>query len=133
MYSNQYQETPSEQQGSNQLKRQQSGKKWIIGIFLMAAGGTMLIDQLDGNHISWMWQNLHWWPAIFAMFGILKIVFSNGMHDIIQGATQVLISVWLYFCIEHIWGWTFRTTWPVVLILVGTSMVLRAIYHSRHQ
>lgn len=109
-----------------------NGKKWIIGILLIAAGGAMLLDRNDLHEFWPLWTFWHWWPLLIALFGLLKIAFGEGWSDTIRGATQILIAGWLYLCIEHLWGWSFTTTWPVVLIISGAGMIARAMVNTRN-
>jgi hypothetical protein len=108
-----------------------NGKKWIIGILLIAAGGALLLEHNDINGIWQFWTFWHWWPLFIALFGLLKIAFGQGWNDTIRGISQILFAAWLYLCIEHLWGWSFTTTWPVVLIIGGASMILRATINAR--
>ena len=108
------------------------GKKWLTGILLIAIGGAFLLEQtalFDLQNLSAIWQ---YWPIVFALFGVLKILTAQDFADVVSGCSQIVITVWIYSCLSHSWGCSFTTTWPLLLIIGGLNMILRAIFKKTH-
>ena len=90
------------------------------GIILIVLGAVFLMGTLDvlniGNVIS------NWWPLIIIAIGFIKIRGTNKSG----GAIIFIIGVALLSGTLGIinWGAIFQF-WPVVLILVGISMISR--------
>lgn len=100
-----------------------------FGIALIAAGSLFLLDRFGIVPLGEPW---HIWPAVIAIFGLARIVFPRGARDVLKGAFLIAIAGWLYACIEHLWGWTFATTWPIILIALGAKALASGIIGSRH-
>lgn len=103
-------------------------KHLFWGLALIAAGGIFLSDRLDlvEVDIAMLW---HWWPALIALSGLSDIVFARRASQVIKGGFYIVLAIWLYACLEHLWGWTFRGTWPIILIAYGASMLLRGSFN----
>lgn len=101
-------------------------KKWLTGIVLIAIGGAFLLEQnnLFGiTNLQHIWQ---YWPLAIGLFGVVKIVTARDAADVVRGCAEIAISFWLFACLTNLWGWRFSTTWPLLLIIGGLSMILRA-------
>lgn len=94
-----------------------------VGIILVALGALLIIDNFsffDFNlrHIIFSWH------TIALVIGI--IILSNSRNNII-GVIFVVIGLWGYA--SRIFPWfddfSFGDIWPLILIIVGLSMLLR--------
>ncbi len=97
------------------------------GLALIILGSLFLVDRLGLADIGNVW-NL--WPAFIALQGALAVMFANNLAEAISGFFSIVVAFWVYACIEHLWGWTFLATWPVIVIAGGVAMVLRGLLNS---
>ncbi|UCH11222.1 MAG: hypothetical protein JSU61_04860 [Fidelibacterota bacterium] len=93
----------------------------IVGIILVILGCLFLFDAFDILDFGNLFSN--WWPLIIVAIGLLKL---RGQDK--TGGT-ILLVVGLAFLSATLdivdWGNIFRF-WPVILILIGISMLVRA-------
>ena len=94
-----------------------------VGIILVALGGLLIIDNFgifnfDFRHIVFSWH------TIMLVIGI--IILSNSKNSTV-GIIFVLIGIWGYA--THVFPWfgriVFGDLWPLILIIVGLSLLLR--------
>lgn len=95
---------------------------WGLGLILV--GGAFLAERygfVDEDQV------LHFWPALIALHGALMIAFATHLSQALEGVFSIVVAFWVYACLEHLWGWTFLATWPIVLISAGAVMLLRGL------
>jgi hypothetical protein len=91
----------------------------LWGLFLIAVGAAFLYQRLMGAEIPRIWDL---WPLTFFVFG------TNYLFDRRPGSavTMYLIGFW-FLGVNFDWfGMTFRNSWPLFLIAIGTGMVIKA-------
>ncbi|HTD06797.1 LiaF transmembrane domain-containing protein [Undibacterium sp.] len=99
-------------------------KHLVWGVALIAVGCIFLLDRLDIIEVD-VFALWHLWPAVIALYGLADIVFAKKMSHVVKGVYHIALAFWLYACLEHLWGWTFGSTWPIILIAYGASLLLR--------
>jgi hypothetical protein len=99
-------------------------KHMFWGIVLIVAGCIFLGDRLDFIEIDAAW---HFWPVLIGVFGLVDIACAQKLSHVVKGGFRIALALWLYACLEQLWGWTFRETWPVILIAYGISIALRGL------
>jgi len=62
-------------------------------------------------------------PALIGLSGVARLVSAPGAVNAVRAVLRLALAAYLVVVIEHIGGWTFAATWPVLLIGVGTSML----------
>lgn len=102
-------------------------KNLTFGLILVAVGTFFLLDRLELIDASQFWQ---YWPALIALSGAIKILSAKHPSHIIQGCVEIVVAFWLYASIEHLWGWSFHTSWPIFLIVIGVSTIARGFFTS---
>jgi hypothetical protein len=95
-------------------------KHLFWGIALIAVGCLFLLDRQGIIRIDQAWRL---WPAAFALFGLVRIVTARRGEHVVKGIFTIVFAAWLYVSIEQLWGWTFATTWPIILIALGVKAV----------
>jgi hypothetical protein len=90
-----------------------------VGLFLKDRG---LLDAHD------VWLIV---PVVLALSGLVKIVWRRSAWSLLHGAFRLAAAGYLYVVIEHVGGWTFAATWPVLLIAVGVLTVAHALFDRR--
>lgn len=102
----------------------ESSKQVWWGLFVLALGIYFLIRQLDLFAIPPMGDI---WPIFVVGAGIARLLSWRTSEHVEGGVLMILIGLWLFACELHWWDFTYRTTWPVVLTIVGLSMVVRSV------
>ena len=97
----------------------------VTGLILIGIGTISLLDRFDiadfGDIISM------WWPMIIVLVGVRKLFQPRTMW---AGLWLVAIGTWLQFVRFHVFGMTFRTSWPFLLIALGAGITLRALFDA---
>ncbi len=95
---------------------------WGGALILLGVGYLLrnvgLIDNVD----AWLVA-----PALVALSGIVRLFYEPGLAGLASAALRFAVAAYLVVVIEHIGGWTFAETWPVLLIAAGVGMVARSL------
>ncbi len=95
-----------------------------FGLFLIVAGAAMVLDHLGIVQIG---SISSWWPFLVMAIGVGKILTPEPGRDVPEGAMFILLAVWFLGCVHHWYGLTWRNSWPLVFVALGTKTVLQAI------
>jgi hypothetical protein len=110
------------------LRGHRTVRRLVAGGTLILLGvGTLLRNQgLIANDDLWLVA-----PAVLALSGLARFVAAPGMASLASAALRLAVAAYLVVAIEHIGGWTFAATWPVLLIALGVAHVGRAFAGRR--
>ncbi len=75
-------------------------------------------------------ENVDLWlavPALVAVSGVVRLFIEPGLMGLASALMRFAVAAYLVVVIEQIGGWTFLTTWPVLLIAAGVGMVARSL------
>ena len=103
-----------------QLRGHRTIRRAFFGGALVLLGvGFLLKNQglLAGNDL-WLIA-----PALIALSGLVRLAAAPGVVNGVRAVLRLAVAAYLVVVIEHIGGWTFAATWPVLLIGVGGSML----------
>ncbi|MEP1033992.1 DUF5668 domain-containing protein [Ekhidna sp.] len=92
-------------------------KRAIIGFILVFIGAIFLLDNL-GFDIDIPYY-LFSWPAVFVVLGIVNLISGNGRAAIIFFGLAIIFYLHYYNVIR------IGEIWPVILIAIGLSFILR--------
>lgn len=107
------------------LDRTTSGRM-VIGAMFIIIGTLLLLQKLDVIYleellgIRSLWSA---WPIIFVVIGLGKIVDAPTMMHIGKGIWLIFLGAWLYVSINHIYGLSFKETWPAIIIAWGVDVL----------
>ena len=103
-------------------------RRMVTGSALILLGiGYLLREQgLISGRDLWLIA-----PFAIALSGAVRLVTSPGVISAVRAVLRLAIAAYLVVVIEHIGGWTFATTWPVLLIALGVGMVAHAMFGRR--
>jgi len=96
------------------------GKKMLFGVALIIIGSLFLFERLGYLPNQSASQ---YWPFVFCVFGLNRLLFSQYTYRKIKGCLQIFIGFWVFACLQHLWGWTFSVTWPMILIALGLCYI----------
>jgi len=102
----------------------------VFGLIVMLVGGMMLIDRLD-----WRWGfefDVHLWPFILILLGVARLsdraVDPHGRARGRRSAVWLLVvGVWGLINEYRMFGLSYGTSWPLLLIAAGGMIVWRSM------
>jgi hypothetical protein len=95
------------------------------GIVLITLGVLFLLSKLeiaDFHHVIRLY-----WPVIIIIVGATKL-FSR--ETIWGGLWMMAVGAWLQIAHLRLFGLTYRSSWPLLLIVLGAGLVLRTFVDS---
>ena len=97
------------------------------GALILLGVGTLLKGQgLVSANDLWLVV-----PLVIALSGVARLIAWPGIFNAMHAVMHLAIAVYLVVVIEHLGGWTFAASWPVLLIAAGVVMVARALFGRR--
>jgi len=112
------------------MRRTRSGqdpgglRQVTTGALMIAAGVLLLLTQQGIIHVVSIWL---YWPVALIVVGTAKVVSPRPGRDLPGGVLEVLAGLWFLACNFHWQGFTYRETWPLLLVAIGLSQVLKAL------
>lgn len=107
----------------NQKKQHYVSERTILGIFLILIGALLLLDRFDIIYIESIWQ---FWPLIFVLIGITKLVQAADRFEVGAGVWWLFLGAWFLVSLNHFWGLNFHDTWPALIIAFGVSILWKS-------
>lgn len=106
----------------NEQKRHRDAGGLFAGIMLIVIGTLFLLDHLGYADLHDVLHN--YWPMFLVAFGLSRFVHRRRAWS---GVWLIVIGLWLQATTLHLWGVTFESSWPLLLIAIGGVMVLRTL------
>lgn len=104
------------------VETKRHGRKRILwGLVLVASGVVLLVRQYTDLEWTTLW---HFWPLYLLVSGLIDVLSATRWKHIAEGLCQIVAGAWIFACIEHLWGFTFSNSWPVLLIGFGATIAL---------
>ncbi len=106
------------------MNRQVNAPALVWGLSLMAAGVLFLLDRfrlLDLDHLFHLY-----WPMIVVVVGMVKLLRRN----LWGGSWVIVVGVWLQIAHLRLFGLTFHSSWPLLLIALGAGLIARTLFQS---
>ena len=100
------------------VRRKLDPDSLFTGLVLVAAGIAFLTGDF-GNVIR------HWWPMLVVLVGIPKLF---RLRTLWAGLWLISVGAWLQLVQLHAFGMSYRNSWPLLMIVVGAGIVLRAVF-----
>ena len=101
----------------------------LVGLLMLTVGAIMLLDQQQIFHLGNAWRL---WPVFMIVVGLYSLVESKGQH-IVHNLIVVGIGV-LFLAINlDLWGLRMRHFAPVVVLIVGLSFVIDALFGRKRR
>ena len=95
----------------------------IVGLLLLMAGVLWTLDNLDLVESE---RITRWWPALLLAWGICRLTGTFCRRRPLSGAIWTFVGGWLLLRAFNLVPIDLFDLWPVVLILVGSTLVYRA-------
>jgi lia operon protein LiaF len=95
------------------------------GLLLIAAGTLLLLGRLGIADFSW---TLHkFWPLVVVIIGISKLFHRRSIWG---GLWMITLGAWLQAVTLHFHGFTYESSWPLLLVILGAGIIVRTIFGS---
>jgi hypothetical protein len=95
-------------------------------LILLGAGCLLKEQGLISGQDMWLIA-----PAMLALSAVVRLVARPGVASVVGALVRFAVAAYLVVVIEHIGGWTFNATWPVLLIAVGIAQLGHAMFGGR--
>lgn len=95
------------------------------GIILIAFGCMFLLDRFvvfDFGHLMGSY-----WPMILVVVGAFKLSETGNFWS---GLWMVALGAWMQVSHLRMFGLSWKTSWPLLLIILGAGLILRSIVES---
>ena len=96
-------------------------KQVVWGLILILVGGAVLLDRLGYMDVESLWR---YWPLLLVAVGINQTIGYPIPKEFGGGLWLVFIGLWLFAVFEHLFGLTFRNSWPLFILAWGVKLVL---------
>lgn len=100
----------------------------VFGFIILLLGVLFLLDKLDLVEVGSLWE---YWPLVFVGVGLGKLMQPTGTRGRASGVVFIVVGVWWLLSNLDVIPYEPLDFWPVILILIGGSMLMRSIERQR--
>lgn len=100
----------------------------VLGLLVIAIGVLFLLDNLG---IIEFRQALSFWPVLLIVLGIVKLSDTRSPNGNLAGFLLVGVGATMMLSRVGLFDFSWRMLWPSVLIVVGGSVVYKALAGRR--
>lgn len=107
------------------MRGHRTARRLVSGGVLVMLGIAFLLERqgLLPRHDLWLIG-----PAALVLSAVARLVLVPTSLSLVHAVVRCAIAAYLVIVIEHLGGWTFRDTWPVLLIAVGVAHIGRGLF-----
>ncbi len=106
----------------NEFTRKTDGSSLVCGLILIGIGALFLLDRFRIADFGDMLRL--YWPMILVLIGLPQLF---RRETIWSGLWFITLGTWFQLVRLHVLGLTFRNSWPLLLIVFGAGITLRAV------
>ena len=103
-------------------------KQAVWGLLMIFVGTVVLLDRLYYIDAGAYW---HYWPLLLVVVGLTQVMGYPNPREFGSGLWTIFIGLWLFACFEHIFGLTFRNSWPLFILAWGVKLVAQPFIARR--
>jgi len=96
----------------------------ILGVFVIGLGVLFLLDNLN---IFDFRRIVSFWPAVFILFGVVKLLDTKTPNGVIVGSALIGVGVLLTLNRLDVIDFDWRNIWPLAIIFLGGSVIFKAM------
>jgi len=99
------------------------------GLIVLTLGALMLIER----HNAWRFDAMQFFPGmVLVLIGVVRLLWGDNQCRR-GGASRggfwlVFVGVWLIGSQSHLFGMTFRNSWPLLIVGWGVLIVVRELF-----
>ena len=95
------------------------------GATLIVLGVMLFLERRGVVEIGQYWR---FWPLVLVFFGLFQLVAPRCPADRGSGIWLLLIGAWLQINLANLFGLSFHTSWPLLLIFIGVGVLLGGFF-----
>jgi hypothetical protein len=101
----------------------------LVGVIVLAAGAMLLAQRYFEPHVPLMRS---WWPLLLVLMGAIRIVTADSNSHCRSGRVRsgvwlIMIGAWAFVSDSHLFGFSYATSWPLLVIGSGVMIVWRSV------
>lgn len=96
----------------------------FLGLIVIAVGVLFTLDRLGYVNAGDFWE---YWPVLLIAAGIGRVIQPCSAHERGFGVVLIMVGAWFLLSNLDLIHYRFRDVWPIFLVLLGITMVWRAI------
>ena len=100
--------------------RRRSSRGLVWGTTLIAIGSVFMLDQLGFVDLPGIGSM---WPGVFYVIAISHLV----QGQFASAVSSAMFGTWFFACNEGWWGLTYYNSWPLIIVVIGLSIVTKAL------
>lgn len=100
----------------------------ILGAFVAGLGVLFLLDNLN---IFDFHRAVSFWPAVFVLLGVVKLLDTTSPNGKLFGSVLIGIGVLLTMNRLGYLNFELRAAWPLLLIVLGGAVIYKALAGRR--
>ncbi|MFH1176260.1 MAG: DUF5668 domain-containing protein [Acidobacteriota bacterium] len=104
-----------------------SAPRLALGLVITLLGVLFLADKL-GYDVGHVWD---YWPLILVAIGAGRVLQPAGSHGRGFGVVLIAVGTWMLLANLDAIPYDFGDVWPILLVLLGVSLVWRATIGQR--
>jgi hypothetical protein len=97
----------------------------VGGIILIVLGALFLLEELRLTDFGDVIRR--YWPMIIVLVGVPKLFSYRTMWS---GLWLIAVGGWLQIARLKLFGLTYGTSWPLLLIALGAGIIIRAFVEA---
>jgi predicted membrane protein len=102
----------------------------LIGALVIGLGLLFLLDNLNVVDFH---DAYRFWPVVFIVFGVARISDTRTPNGMITGGVLIVIGLMLTLRGLGFVYFSWRTIWPLLLMVVGAGVIYKAIAGRRER
>lgn len=103
-------------------------KQLMWGLVLVAVGVALLLDRMGKIDIFDLWEYA---PLLMVVIGINRMIGYPTAEEFISGLWWMVIGSWLFANLQHMFEMQFQTSWPLLVIVWGVTLMLKPLLRRR--
>ena len=92
------------------------------GFTLIGFGILLMLDRFGIADVHFFFRRL--WPLFIIVAGLSRLFRRRSVWG---GVWLICVGAWLQIATLHVFGMTFNSSWPLLLIALGAGVILRAL------
>ncbi len=96
----------------------------VFGLVIIVIGVLFTLENFELLDAS---NYLRFWPLVLVAFGLVQALQPSSRSARAVGVILIVVGVWLFLGELGLIDWSLWDLWPVILILIGASLVWRAL------
>ena len=101
----------------------------LVGGLVALVGVMLLVDRLGDRDTSLLHS---WWPFVLIIMGAARLATPRRSCDgrprsIRSGVWLIVVGLWGLVSESHLYGLTYQTAWPLLVIASGAMIVWRSL------